>query len=106
MADRKSNDDRYVDNNKGPYPDGDSRNITLTKSDNPIEPQRSGPAEDNYRDGGEAAASANAAKKAGTDDAGANGAVDPVDPDKKPVGETSEDPATRARADANRPLGA
>ena len=34
----------------GPYPDGDSRNITLTKSDNrPIEPARTGPQEHKFR---------------------------------------------------------
>lgn len=79
MAGRKPNDDRYVDNTKGPYPDGDPRNITLTPSDNPIEPPRSGPAEDRYRDDTkrektkreEPAASANAVE-------GAKGRAKPV----------------------------
>jgi hypothetical protein len=34
---------------KGPFPDGDSRNITLTKSDNPNEPPRTGPREPRNR---------------------------------------------------------
>ncbi len=34
----------------GPFPDGDSRNITLTQSDHPMEPERSGPAEPRYRE--------------------------------------------------------
>lgn len=84
---------------KGPYPDGDSRNVTLTKSDHPMEPPRSGPREDETREG----ASANAAEKASG--VAAESKSEPVDPDKKPVGETSADPASRARADANRPLG-
>jgi len=100
MADRKPNDDRYVDNTKGPYPDGDPRNVTLTQSEHPMEPERTGPAEHQYRED-DAPASANAAEKAGVHDK----TKEPVDPDKKPVGETSDDPATRARADANRPLG-
>ena len=36
----------------GPFPDGDSRNITLAKSDHPFEPERSGPAEPRYREDG------------------------------------------------------
>ncbi len=78
----------------GPYPDGDSRNITLAKSDNPIEPPRSGPAEHNYRDDDAPASDSKTASET----------VDPASA-KKPVGETSPDPAARARADANRPLG-
>lgn len=34
----------------GPYPDGDSRNITLTPSDTSIEPERTGPREPNPDD--------------------------------------------------------
>lgn len=36
----------------GPFPDGDSRNITLTESDHPNEPPRTGPAEPKYRKDG------------------------------------------------------
>lgn len=36
----------------GPYPDGDSRNITLTRSDNSIEPGRTGPREPENRRAG------------------------------------------------------
>ena len=35
---------------KGPFPDGDSRNITLTQSDNAMEPERTGPQEPTYRE--------------------------------------------------------
>jgi len=34
----------------GPYPDGDSRNITLAPSDNSIEPKRTGPQEHRFRE--------------------------------------------------------
>lgn len=98
----KANDDRYVDNNSGPYPDGDPRNITLQPSDNPIEPPRSGPAEDAYRGDDDALASANAAERAKGESA--KPTSDPAS-SKPAVGETSADPAVRARADANRPLG-
>jgi len=33
----------------GPFPDGDSRNLTLVKSDNPIELERTGPQEPEHR---------------------------------------------------------
>jgi len=113
MAKNDPNDDHHVNRNSGRFPEGDPRNITLQKSDNPIEPPRSGPAEHKYRDG-EAPASANAAEKATgdtnaghrTDDSStALGAAGTTADDKRAVGETSPDPAARARADANRPLG-
>ena len=100
--------------NTGPYPKGDARNVTLTPSDNPIEPPRTGPVEDAYRDDEERAASANAAegakgadKKTGVDGKGKDDptAAERSASDKPPVGETSLDPSVRARADANRPLG-
>ena len=37
---------------RGPFPDGDSRNITLTQNNSPIEPTRTGPAEPKYREDG------------------------------------------------------
>lgn len=37
---------------KGPFPDGDSRNITLRESDSPIEPSRTGPREPENREEG------------------------------------------------------
>jgi len=34
----------------GPFPDGDTRNLTLTQSQNAFEPERTGPQEATYRD--------------------------------------------------------
>ncbi|UAB78680.1 hypothetical protein INR77_02820 [Erythrobacter sp. SCSIO 43205] len=42
---------------KGHFPTGDSRNITLTKGSNALEPDRTGPMETTYRDGDAANAS-------------------------------------------------
>jgi len=91
---------KKTDGDASPYPPGDSRNITLRKSDNPIEPPRSGPAEHHYRDDD----TARDADGEPTAERGDTTKANPTDP-KKPVGETSPDPAARARADANRPLG-
>ena len=73
---------------KGPFPDGDSRNITLVKSDSPIEPDRTGPAEPENREKG-----APETVMGDLEDA----------PKAQPI-ETNENPAKRARADAARPL--
>ena len=37
---------------KGPFPTGDSRNITLTQGSNPMEPERTGPQEPIFREDG------------------------------------------------------
>ncbi|MGB3469192.1 MAG: hypothetical protein WBA51_00035 [Erythrobacter sp.] len=52
----------------GPYPDGDSRNITLAPSDNSIEPTRTGPQEQRFREEDNASTGK-------TDDADANAAA-------------------------------
>ncbi|MEE4199692.1 hypothetical protein [Erythrobacter sp.] len=65
---------------KGPYPDGDSRNVTLTRKNNTIEPPRTGPRE------GEARAEAERR--------------DDVEPDVEEHGRTREVPADTTRADA------
>ncbi|MEQ8411776.1 MAG: hypothetical protein RIB52_09495 [Erythrobacter sp.] len=103
----------------GPFPDGDSRNITLTPSTHPMEPERSGPAEPGYRhenapdsvmgdlahseykqearpDREDGASHAPAAEM-GFGSVG--GAIDQV-----ALGDTGDDPATRVRTDAARSL--
>ncbi|MEE4152990.1 MAG: hypothetical protein V2I27_02410 [Erythrobacter sp.] len=108
---------------RGPFPDGDSRNITLVKSSNPMEPARTGPQEPDHREEGapetvmgdladtemkDGAASvepnttpeqrASQGTKLGS--RGADGAMPQEDPQAgEPV-----DPAIRARADAKRPI--
>ncbi|AOL24791.1 hypothetical protein Ga0102493_11661 [Erythrobacter litoralis] len=112
----------------GPFPDGDSRNITLTPSTHPMEPERSGPAEPGYRREGapdsvmgdlapgeykpgyrqEARDDGDPDRQDAADDAPAaemgfgsvGGAIDPV-----ALGNSEDDPATRVRTDAARPLG-
>ena len=103
---------------KGPFPDGDSRNITLTPSDNPYEPDRTGPAEPDHRRKGapdtvmgeladsEYKQEARPDSEEGEDRPAAEmgfgsvgGAIDPV-----ALGDSEDDPATRVRTDAARPL--
>lgn len=102
----------------GPFPDGDSRNITLTPSPHPMEPARSGPAEPGYRrkgapesvmgdlahseykqDAGPEAQDAQEKPAAELGFGSIGGAIDPV-----ALGDMADDPATRVRTDAARPL--
>jgi hypothetical protein len=103
----------------GPFPDGDARNVTLTKSSHPMEPERSGPAEPGYRrDGAPETVMGDLAhseykqearpKRGGADKdrsaaemgfGSVGGAIDPV-----ALGDSEDDPATRVRTDAARPL--
>jgi hypothetical protein len=89
---------------KGPYPDGDTRNVTLAPSTNPIEPERTGPREGEARgevERREAAEERQQAEASQADLAAGSpsGAVSQTQ-----LGETSTNPATRARADAKRPI--
>ncbi|KPP86876.1 hypothetical protein [Erythrobacter sp. HL-111] len=103
----------------GPFPDGDARNVTLTKSTHPMEPERSGPAEPGYRSEGapesvmgdlvhsEYKPEARPRRAPGEGDLPATemgfgsvgGAIDPV-----ALGDCGDDPATRVRTDAMRPI--
>lgn len=102
----------------GPFPDGDSRNITLTPSTHPMEPERTGPREPGMREDGapdsimgeladsEYKQDARPDAQDAPDRPGADmgfgsigGAIDPV-----ALGDMADDPATRVRTDAARPL--
>ncbi|QIQ87228.1 hypothetical protein [Erythrobacter sp.] len=102
----------------GPFPDGDSRNITLTPSTHPMEPERTGPREPGLREEGApdsvmgdlAHSEYKQDARPNRDEAGdrpaaemgfgsVGGAIDPV-----ALGESEDDPATRVRTDAARPL--
>ena len=86
----------------GPYPDGDSRNITLTKSDNSIEPNRTGPQEAKFRedddDSDESPEQASSSDEAPHAEMGF-GSVGGALP------QAGEDIARQMRSDAMRPLG-
>lgn len=103
----------------GPFPDGDSRNVTLTPSTHPMEPERTGPREPGNREDGapdtvmgdlahseyKQEARPGREKRSGEAPAAemglgsVGGAIDPV-----ALGDSKDDPATRVRTDAARPL--
>ncbi len=85
----------------GPFPDGDSRNITLTRSSNSIEPDRTGPQEPDHRkDGAPETIMGDLPTHKGDPDV----SEPDVSEDNITPRPTGENPALRARADANRPL--